>query len=139
MTAAPVSDADLIEHSLLAAAEADPGDSLWRDIFERFFDEFPDRRSSFYSLEAAGPRMVNETLGMLHGLAQEERWVWYQLSSLVFTHRNYGDLPLAEYDAFIDRTIDALSSLAVAAWTADCSAAWSRQAGRLKAMIREAR
>ena len=43
------------------------------------------------------------------GLARGEGWVWPLVAELVFTHRSYGALPIAEYDAFIDMTVDAVA------------------------------
>ena len=55
------------------------------------------------------------------------------------THRAYGPLPIAEYDAFIDMTVAELGVAAGAAWNAEAAAAWRRHADALKAMIRRAR
>jgi len=82
--------------------------------------------------------MTNETLQAMFGLAQGEGWVWPQIAELVVTHRNYGALTAAEYDAFVDMAVDALAVAAGTAWDADCNAAWRRQAAALKAMIHRA-
>jgi hypothetical protein len=132
-----MTDAELMEASLLAIAETDA--DIRAPLFDRFFNAFPERRASFYNVEAASPRMTNETLEMMLGLAKEESWVWYQISALVFTHRNYGPLPQEEYDRFVDLAVDTLSDAAGAAWSDETDDAWRRQAGRLKTMIAEAR
>jgi hypothetical protein len=75
----------------------------------------------------------------MYGLATDESWVWPLVAELVFTHRSYGTLPMAEYDAFIDMTVDALRDAAGAGWSKTCDAAWRQQAERLKVMIAEAR
>lgn len=130
-------DAELMEASLLAVAES--GSDIRTGAFDRFFAAFPERRAVFYNYDAATPRMTNETIEMMFGLATDEKWVWYQIAALVFNHRNYGDLPQAEYDAFVDFSVDALGAAAGDVWSPDCDAAWRRQAARLKAMIAEAR
>lgn len=130
-------DAALMDASLVAVANA--GIDIRHTLFERFFAVFPDRRASFISVDAASRRMTDETLQMMYGLAQRESWVWPLVAELVFTHRNYGALPIAEYDAFIDMTVAALAAAAGDAWSADCDAAWQRNADALKAMIGKAR
>ena len=99
-----MSDAASMEASLIAAADAD----IRLPLFERFFAAFPERRASFISIDAASRRMTDETLEMMLGLAKGEGWVWPLVAELVFTHRSYGALPIAEYDAFIDMTVDEL-------------------------------
>ena len=131
-----INDAALMEASLLAAAET--GADIRAPLFDKFFTAFPDRRASFYNLEASTPRMTNETLEMMLGLAKGEQWVWYQIAALEFTHRNYGDLPQVEYDSFVDLAVDTLAEAAQQDWTAEMDAAWRRQAERLKIMIKEA-
>ena len=128
-------DVAAMEASLLAAADAD----IRLPLFERFFAAFPDRRASFISVDAASRRMTDETLAMMLGLARGEGWVWPLVAELVFTHRSYGTLPIAEYDAFIDMTVGELGAAAGAEWTAGTAAAWQRHADALKAMIRKAR
>ncbi len=130
-------DAELMEASLLAAAGAD--DAITTPLFARFFAAYPERRATFYNIEASTPRMTSETLEMMLGLARDERWVWYQIAALVFTHRNYGDLPQAEYDGFVDLAVDTLAEVAGEGWSDAANAAWRRQAARLKTMIVEAR
>jgi hemoglobin-like flavoprotein len=129
-------DAALMEASLLAAA--DTGADIRTGAFDRFFAAFPDRREIFYNYDAATPRMTNETIEMMFGLATDEKWVWYQIAALIFNHRNYGVLPQTEYDAFVDFSVDALGEAAGPAWTPECAKAWRRQAARLKAMIADA-
>lgn len=130
-----MSDAASMEASLIAAADAD----IRLPLFERFFAAFPERRASFISIDAASRRMTDETLEMMLGLAKGEGWVWPLVAELVFTHRSYGALPIAEYDAFIDMTVDELGKVAGPAWTVEAASAWHRHADALKAMIRKAR
>ena len=130
-------DAALMEASLVAAADA--GIEIRHRLFERFFEAFPDRRATFYNLEASGQRMTDETLQMMFGLAGEEKWVQPLVSELTFTHRSYGALPMEEYRIFIDMTVEELGKAACDAWTPDCAAAWARQAARLKSMIERTR
>ncbi len=130
-----MTDAALMEASLIAAADAD----IRLPLFARFFAVFPERRPSFISVDAASRRMTDETLQMMFGLAQGEAWVWPLVAELVFTHRSYGALPIAEYDAFIDMTVEELGAAAGKSWTAEAAAAWQRHADALKAMIRKAR
>ena len=128
-------DVAVMEASLIAAADAD----IRLPLFERFFDAFPARRADFISVDAASRRMTDETLQMMFGLASGEAWVWPLVAELVFTHRSYGALPIAEYDAFIDMTVAQLGDAAGDAWTAEAASAWQRNADALKAMIRKAR
>jgi len=130
-----MSDAASMEASLIAAADAD----IRIPLFERFFAAFPERRASFISIDAASRRMTDETLEMMLGLAKGEGWVWPLVAELVFTHRSYGALPIAEYDDFIDMTVDELRKAAGAEWTVEAGSAWRCHADALKAMIRKAR
>ena len=132
-----LADSELMEASLAAAADAPV--ELRLPLFERFFDAFPERRETFINADAASRRMTDETLQMMHGLASDAPWVWPLVAELVFTHRSYGHLPMEEYDAFIDMTVDVLAEAAAEAWSPECDSAWQRQAERLKALIVEAR
>ena len=133
----PLSDRTLMEDSLAAAA--DSGAELRHGLFERFFTAYPERRRTFLNVEAASIRMTDETLEMMLGIAGQEQWVWPLVTELVFTHRSYGRLPMEEYDAFIDLSIDELASHAADQWNQETDAAWRRQAARLKTMIVQAR
>jgi hemoglobin-like flavoprotein len=132
VTGAPAMEASL-------AAVADAGIDIRHALFDRFFAAYPERRASFMVVDASSRRMTDETLQMMYGLAKRESWVWPLVTELVHTHRAYGPLPIAEYDAFIDMTVAELGVAAGAAWTAECAAAWAGQAEALKAMIRRAR
>ncbi len=132
-----MSDVPAMEASL--AAVADAGVDIRYVLFDRFFAAFPDRRASFMIVDASSRRMTDETLQMMLGLAKGEGWVWPLVAELVFTHRAYGRLPIAEYDAFIDMTVEELGAAAGAAWSDSVATAWARQADSLKAMIRNAR
>ena len=132
-----MSDVAAMEASL--AAVADAGVDIRHALFDRFFAACPDRRASFMILDASSRRMTDETLQMMLGLAKGESWVWPLVAELVFTHRAYGALPIKEYDAFIDMTVEELGTAAGAAWTAETGTAWQRHADALKAMIRKAR
>lgn len=129
--------ATLMEASLAAVAEA--GVDIRHALFDRFFAAFPARRASFMVVDASSVRMTDETLQMMLGLAKGESWVWPLVTELVHTHRAYGPLPIGEYDAFIDLTVEALGEAAGAAWSTECAGAWIEQAGALKSMIRRAR
>ena len=135
------SDAALMEASLLAVADAVEAGApdIRFPLFDRFFAAFPDRRATFYNLDAASPRMTNETVQMLYGLAAGETWVQGLVNELTFTHRQYGPLPADEYDVWIDLTVDVLRDTAGAMWDAATDAAWRRAAEQLKAMVAEAR
>lgn len=121
------------------AAVADAGIDIRYALFDRFFAAFPDRRASFMVVDASSRRMTDETLQMMFGLTKGEGWVWPLVAELVFTHRAYGPLPIAEYDAFIDMTVAELGAAAGTAWNEEAAAAWQRHADALKAMIRRAR
>src|SRR3546814_19016877 len=97
------------------AAVADAGVDIRHALFDRFFAAFPDRRASFMILDASSRRMTDETLQMMLGLAKGESWVWPLVAELVFTHRASGALPIEEYAAFIDMTVEELGAAAGAA------------------------
>lgn len=126
-----------MEASLVAAAEA--GVPLHEPLFERFFAAFPERKASFLVPDAAAPRMADETLQIMLGLAGGEGWVWPFVSEMVSMHRAYGDLPASEFDAFVDMAVGTLAAAAGSGWSAECDAAWWRQADSLKRLIADAR
>jgi hypothetical protein len=126
-------DLNLMEESLVAMADA--GLDIRHGLFDRFFEAFPDRLASFYNLEHSGQRMTDETLQMMVGLAGGETWVEPLVAELTFTHRSYGHLPDAEYEAFIAMTVDAVAQAATSVWTPAHEAAWRLYADRLYAMI----
>ncbi len=136
-----ISDAALMAASLLAVADAvEAGATDIRfPLFDRFFAAFPDRRTTFYNIAAASPRMTDETVQMLYGLASNEGWVQGLVNELTYTHRQYGSLPQREYDVWVELTVDALRDAAGAAWDDATEAAWRRAAERLKAMVAQAR
>lgn len=129
-------DAQLIEASLVRFAEL--GIELRHGLYERFFAAYPERQAAFLCPEATSVRMTDETLQIMYGLASDEPWAWPLIAELVATHRSYGVLPLAEYDAFIDLTLEELAGALGQDWTQPCAAAWGRQAARFKALIAEA-
>ena len=126
-------DAALMEENLLAIADART--DIRHALFERFFAAFPERRPTFYNLEASSRRMTDETLQMMFGLANGESWVGPLVAELTFTHRSYGYLPDAEYEAFIQMTVAEVACAAGSSWTDAHAAAWRRQADRLTEMI----
>ena len=132
-----MTDALAMEASL--AAVADAGIDIRHALFDRFFAAYPERRASFMVVDASSRRMTDETFEMMLGLAKGEGWVWPLVAELVFTHRSYGALPIAEYDAFIDMTVEELGAAAGSGWNDGAAAAWQRHADALKAMIRKAR
>ena len=105
------SDAELMEASLIAVADA--GVELRHPLFARWFAAWPERRATFINTDASSRRMTDETLEMMLGLAKgEENWVWPLVAELAFTHRSYGRLPWAEYESWIDLTIDCIGDAA---------------------------
>jgi hypothetical protein len=136
-----LSDAALMEASLLAVADAVGAGApdIRFPLFERFFAAFPDRRATFYNVEAASRRMTDETVQMLFGLAAGEGWVQGLVNELTYTHRQYGALPAGEYDIWVDLTVDVLRDTAGGAWNDATDAAWRRAAEGLKIMVAEAR
>ncbi|MBC2776375.1 globin [Parasphingopyxis marina] len=120
------------------AAVGEAGVDIVPALFDRFFARFPETRELFLSLEAATGRMTNETLEAMIGLATDEYWVETTVINFVDLHRNYGAIPMAQYAAFIDMTVNALAEAAGTGWSAQAGAAWRRQAERLKAMVEEA-
>ena len=130
------SDAALMERSLLALAER--GIEIRHTLYERFFAAFPGRREAFLCPHATSIRMTDETLQIMYGLAAGEDWVWTLVAELIGTHRSYGHLPLAEYEAFIDLAVDELASALGDDCPPACHAAWQRQASRFKQMVADA-
>ena len=129
-------DARWMEENLLILAEQHI--DIRHLLFEKFLAAFPHRRVAFLNLDAASRRMTDETLQMLFGLAQGEDWVWSMVAELVATHRNYGALPIEEYDIFIDMVVTEISQACDGAWTVMHSEAWDRQAKALKQLVRKA-
>ncbi len=127
-------DADLIEDGLLALAGQE--DAFRLMLFDRFFAAYPARRPAFLAFDASSRRMADETLQLLHGLATEAHWVWPHIADLVDLHRAYGALADAEYDLFIDLTVETACALGGA--TPAAVAAWQRQAALLKALVQRA-
>ena len=125
--------AALMEQSLLKLAES--GVELRLGLYQRFFAAFPARQAAFLCPEATSLRMTDETLQMLYGLASEEKWVWPLVAELIYTHRAYGNLPLREYDAFVDMVVAELAAVLGESWSEAEAEAWLAQAERLKAMI----
>ena len=125
--------AALMEQSLLKLAES--GVELRHGLYQRFFAAFPARQAAFLCPEATSLRMTDETLQMLYGLAGEEKWVWPLVAELIYTHRAYGNLPLREYDAFIDMVVEELAAVLGESWSEAEAEAWQAQAERLKTMI----
>ena len=125
--------AALMEQSLLKLAES--GVELRHGLYQRFFAAFPARQAAFLCPEATSLRMTDETLQMLYGLAGEEKWVWPLVAELIYTHRAYGNLPLREYDAFIDMVVAELAAVLGESWSEAEAEAWQAQAERLKTMI----
>jgi hemoglobin-like flavoprotein len=130
------SAAATIEHTLVLLAERSI--ELRHGLYERFFTAFPARRAAFLCPEATSVRMTDETLQMLHGLASDETWVWPLVAELVATHQAYGDLPLREYDAFVDMAVEELQAALGPDFTRKQKTAWSKQAEALKTMIGKA-
>jgi hypothetical protein len=62
--------------------------------------------------------------------------VWPQLCHLVYCHRSYGELPLAEHDVFIDLTVDELARASGSGPA--MQQVWQRQADALKALVHKA-
>ena len=125
-----------MEFALTLLAERDI--ELRHGLYERFFARFPERRAAFLCPEATSVRMTDETLQLLYGLAGGKNWVWPLIAELVATHQAYGDLPLAEYNAFVDMLIEEIAAALGADWTRDQANAWGQQAEALKAMIGKA-
>ena len=131
-----MSAAATMEHTLTLLAERPI--ELRHGLYERFFAEFPERRAAFLCPEVTSVRMTDETLQLLYGLAGGESWVWPLVAELVATHQAYGDLPLDEYDAFVDMLVEELEAALGADWTGDQADAWHEQAEALKTMIGKA-
>lgn len=131
-------DAELMEASLISTSEA--GVELRHPLFARWFAAWPERAATFINADASSRRMTDETLEMMLGLAKgEELWVGPLVDELAFTHRSYGRLPWAEYESWIDLTVDVVGELAGAAWNAETEMAWKRQAEQLKGLLTDAR
>ena len=126
----------MMEATLVLLAERNI--ELRHGLYERFFAAYPARRADFLCPEATSIRMTDETLQMMHGLATDESWVWPLVAELSYTHRSYGRLPFAEYEAFVDFTVAEMAEALGEDWSKEQAEAWDRQAARLKAMISKA-
>ncbi len=120
-----------MEASLAATRDHD----LRGPVFEAFFADFPQHKPAFLNLEASSGRMINETLEMLLGLAEDAPWVKVTLENFVDLHRNYGAFPAHDYAAFIDLLLDHVEQAAGDGWNEQASAAWSKEAAKLKNLI----
>lgn len=129
-------DAHWMEENLRIIAERELDIRI--PLFDKFLAAYPEREAAFLNLDAASRRMADETLQMLYGLANHEDWVWPLVAELVATHRNYGSLPIGEYDSFIDMTVAEVAAANDGAWTMVHQEAWQRQAKALKSLIRKA-
>lgn len=123
--------------AMMAVLEAagETGVDIVPIVFDRFFAEFPDTRELFLSFEAAAGRMVNETLEAMLGLAEGAWWVESTVVNFVDLHRNYAAIPMTQWTAWIDMTVDALVEAAGEDSDSNGARAWRRQAARLKAMV----
>jgi len=124
MTACPLAQ---MEKTLLAIAKT--GIDITPMLFERFLATFPEQRATFTNLEAAMGRMTNETVEALLGLAALEHWVPVTIANFVDLHRNYGEIPLGQYAAFVDMVVDALTEAAGPGWSPGQETAWRRRRG----------
>lgn len=129
-------DAQIIEDGLTRLA--DRGIDIRLPLLEKFLAAFSDRRAAFLNLDAGSRRITDETLQMLYGQACEESWVWPMVAELVATHRHYGALARAEYDQFIDLTVDEVKIGNGAAWTQRDQDVWDRHAKALKDIVARA-
>lgn len=125
-----------MERTLLAIADRDV--DIAPSLFERFLAAFPEQRATFTNLEAAMGRMTNETVEALLGLAAHEFWVPVTITNFVDLHRNYGQIPLSHYVAFVNMVVDALAHAAGPGWSPAQETAWRTQAKRLNVMIADA-
>lgn len=128
--------AAVMERTLVAIADANV--DIVPAVFERFLATFPEQRAAFTNLEAAQGRMTNETVEALLGLATREYWVPVTITNFVDLHRNYGEIPLEQYAAFVNMVVDTLADAAGQDWTEEQELAWKSQADRLNGMIAEA-
>ena len=133
MTGDLVATDDTTAMGALLDAAGEAGVDIVPIVFDRFFAEFPEARDLFPHVEAAAGRMVKETLEAMLGLAEEAWWVETTIINFVDLHRNYGDIAPAQWNAWVDMSIDILVDAAGS--DAPGEAAWRRQAERLKAMI----
>jgi len=125
-----------MEQTLFAIADA--GIDIVPLLFSRFLETYPEQRSAFTNLEAAQGRMTNETIEALIGLATNAYWVPVTITNFVDLHRNYGDIPLELYVAFVDMLVVSLAEAAGSAWSLEQELAWQSQAKRLNTMIAQA-
>ena len=120
----------------MEASLASIGDhDLRGPVFERFFADFPQHKPAFLNLETSSGRMINETLEMLLGLAEDAPWVKVTLENFVDLHRNYGAFPARDYAAFIDLLLGHVEQAAGGGWSEEAATAWGAQAVRLKGLI----
>jgi hemoglobin-like flavoprotein len=123
------SDLDHMATSLEHAGDILP------QLFARFFDLFPAQRAIFYNPDASCPRMMNETLEAMLGIAEDAPWVPTMITSFVDLHRNYGVITADDYRRYLDLVIDTLAESVGPAWTTAADAAWRRQSEALCVLI----
>jgi len=136
MEQTPADTADILEHALMAVAEAD--EDITPHFFKRLFDRHPEQQASFYHPAVTCGTMVNEMIELLTALAAEERWVDGSTQSLVMAHRCYGDIALPLYGESLDLLIDTFADLAGDRWTPEFDMAWRAVAQRFKTIIEQA-
>jgi hypothetical protein len=124
-------DLALMESTLLALGDVD----IRGELFDRFFEAFPEQRPAFTNLEAASRRMTNETIEAMLGLAEGARWVDVTVADFIDLHRRYAPIPAQQYEAFVDMVIAELAASAGSAWTPAAHEVWHRRAGELKAKL----
>jgi hypothetical protein len=129
-----MNDAAFVMEQTLAAIAARDIDVVPL-VFDQFFDAYPKERANFYVPEASYGRMINETIEILMGVALNAAWAPVSIARFVDLHRNYGDIPIPQYDDFVDILVRTLAGSAGEGWTPKQDAVWNDAALRLKALI----
>lgn len=107
---------------------------LSRRIFDRFLAAHPDETTRFINVDAAVPRMTDETFVLLFALASGERWAAGSAAHWVDLHRNYGAIANARYRAWTALCVDELRCTSGSLWKA-AAPGWLAAAAALDALL----
>jgi len=135
MTDGYQNDADIMEQSLFAVAEAD--EDITERLYAKFFEAHPEQEANFFHPATTKGQMVNEILESLLALAQGQQWAEDSIRNHVIAHRSYGDIPFLLYGELLNMLVICLADLAGNRWSIQYQAAWDRQTARLIRIVGE--
>ena len=134
MDSITTSPPDLLAASLEAVGETD----IVPPYFARFFALFPEQEERFHNRGSSQGLMVNEMLSYLLAQSGGEGWVPTMMRAQVITHRDHGEIALAQYRRSLDLLVEVMAEAAGPAWRAEYTRAWQGEIDRLFALIERA-